>query len=171
MILIREERAEDVQTIREINERAFGQTAEADIVDALREAPGERVSMVAESDGRVIGYILFSPAVIESKDGPVRGMGLAPMAVLPEHQRRGIGSEMVNRGLNYLRERFCPFVVVLGHPEYYPRFGFECASKYGIRPQWDDIPDETFMVLFLDPDAMKGVSGTAYYRDEFNISM
>lgn len=171
MILIREERAEDVRAIREINERAFGQTAEADIVDALREAPGERVSMVAESDGAVIGYILFSPAVIESKEGPVRGMGLAPMAVLPEHQRRGIGSEMVNRGLNYLRERFCPFVVVLGHPEYYPRFGFERASKYGIRPQWEDIPDEAFMVLFLDPAAMAGVSGTAYYRDEFNTAV
>jgi putative acetyltransferase len=95
-------------------------------------------------------------------------MGLAPMAVLPGRQRQGIGSQLVRRGLASLRERGCPFVVVVGHPEYYPRFGFEPASKHGILSQWEGIPEAVFMVLVLDAHAMAGASGVARYRDEFN---
>jgi putative acetyltransferase len=96
------------------------------------------------------------------------GMGLAPMAVRPDRQRQGIGSQLVKRGLDLLRERGCPFVVVLGHPEYYPRFGFAPASLRGLSSPWDGIPDSAFMALILDAQAMAGVSGVARYREEFN---
>ncbi len=95
-------------------------------------------------------------------------MGLAPMAVLPDRQRQGIGSDLVRGGLNILRERNCPFVVVVGHPEYYPRFGFEPASTHGLASQWEGMPDAAFIVLVLDVDAMAGLSGVAKYREEFD---
>src|SRR5204862_6872701 len=91
-----------------------------------------------------------------------------PMAVLPDRQRRGIGSRLVRRGLDILRERGCTFVVVVGHPEYYPRFGFEPASVHGLASQWEGVPDAAFMVLVLVARAMAGVSGVAKYREEFN---
>jgi putative acetyltransferase len=90
------------------------------------------------------------------------------MAVHPDRQRQGIGSQLVRRGLAILRERGCPFVVVVGHPHYYPRFGFEPASKHGVTSEWDGIPDDAFLVLILDAAAMNGVRGTARYRPEFN---
>jgi putative acetyltransferase len=98
-------------------------------------------------------------------------MGLAPVAVLPDRQRGGIGSSLVKRGLEILRDRGCPFVIVLGHPEYYPRFGFELASNYGLYSQWDGVPDEAFMVMIMDHASLKGVSGVAKYREEFNEAM
>jgi len=88
--------------------------------------------------------------------------------VRPDRQREGIGTELVRRGLGLLRERGCPFVVVVGHPEYYPRFGFEPASRCGLASQWDGMPDAAFMVLVLDETAMAGVSGVARYRGEFD---
>ena len=115
-----------------------------------------------------MGHILFTPVVVESAGRRVLGMGLAPMAVLPDRQRQGIGSQLVRRGLDILRERGCPFVVVVGHPEYYPRFGFEPASMHGLASQWEGVPDAAFMVLVLDVHAMAGVSGVAKYREEFN---
>jgi len=98
-------------------------------------------------------------------------MGLAPMAVLPEFQRQGIGSRLVRYGLDILRQGSCPFIIVLGHPEYYPRFGFEPASTHKIRCQWTGVPDEAFMIIILDKDAMAGVSGIAAYRSEFDDAM
>src|SRR5437879_13678113 len=95
-------------------------------------------------------------------------MGLGPMAVLPEHQRQGVGSRLVRRGLDILRERGCPFVVVVGHPEYYPRFGFEPASRHGLASQWEGVPDAAFMVLVLDAPALTGVAGGAEDREEFS---
>lgn len=115
MVVIRPERPEDSPQIRQVNELAFGQAAEADLVDKLRRACAEALSLVAEDDGAIVGHILFTPVVVE---GPVTlGMGLAPMAVRPDRQRQGIGSQLVRRGLDSLRERGCPFVVVVGHPE------------------------------------------------------
>ena len=168
VIEIREEREEDRQAIGRINEQAFGQPTEANIVDALRANCPGLLSLVAIAGSRVVGHILFSPVVIESRDGTIWGMGLAPMAVLPEHQRQGIGSELVRTGISRLRDRQCPFVVVVGHAEYYPRFGFERASLHAIRSQWDGIPDEAFMVLILDNAAMTGAYGVARFRSEFD---
>lgn len=171
MISVREEAPEDVPTIRKVNELAFGQPQEAGIVDALRESGDELLSFVADYDGEVVGHILFTPVTIETARGAVRGMGLAPMAVLPERQRQGIGSALVRHGLAALRDRSCPFVIVLGHSEYYPRFGFEPASRYGVRSQWEGVPDEAFMILVVDERVMAGVSGIARYRGEFDDAM
>ena len=171
MIIVRTERPEDIEGIREVNKRAFGQPQEADIVDTLRGACPDALSFVAIEGDRVVGHILFSPATIHSGDDEVRGMGLAPMAVVPDEQRRGIGSKLVRTGLDVLKESSCPFVIVLGHPEYYPRFGFVPASHYDLHCQWDGVPDEAFMVIVLDESAMEGVSGVARYRSEFDAAM
>jgi putative acetyltransferase len=167
VMTIRLERPEDASRVRLVNEQAFGQPVEADLVEKLRQRCTDSLSLVAEDDA-VVGHILFTPVVVESAGRQVLGMGLAPMAVLPDCQRQGIGSQLVRRGLDILRERGCPFVVVVGHPEYYPRFGFERASTHGLASQWDGVPDAAFMVLVLDVHAMAGVSGVAKYREEFN---
>ncbi len=162
MIEIREEQARDEAGVRRVNTEAFGQPGEAAIVDALREHCSDRLSLVALDGDDVVGHILFTPATLEQ----VEGVGLAPMAVQPSRQRDGIGSKLVRRGLDELRERGCPFVIVLGHPEYYPRFGFERASARGIRCKWE-APDEAFMILVFDEAVMAGISGLAHYRSEF----
>jgi putative acetyltransferase len=164
---IRPERPEDSFRIRHVNELAFGQPAEADLVEKLRRTCGDALSLVAE-DGAIVGHILFTPVVVEVRGRHILGMGLAPMAVLPDRQRQGIGSQLVRRGLDILRERGCPFVVVVGHPQFYPRFGFEPAAKRGLVSQWPGIPDAAFMVWVLDVHAMAGASGVAKYRNEFN---
>jgi putative acetyltransferase len=149
-----------------LNRRAFGQEEEADLVDRLRESCAESLSLVAVSDHRVVGHILFTPARIEADDRTIEGMGLAPMAVLPKHQRRGIGSRLVKAGLSRLQDAQCPFIIVLGHTDYYPRFGFVPASRHDIRCEFD-APDEAFMILVLNQSEMEGISGVAKYRPEF----
>ena len=171
MTAVRKERPEDVPAIRQVNERAFGQPLEADIVDKLRRTCEGLLSLVATDGHRVIGHILFSPATAEWPGSLVEGMGLAPMAVLPEYQRRGVGSLLVREGLTILRAASCPFVIVLGHPEYYPRFGFERASRYGLRSQWEGVPDEAFMILVFDAPTLAGASGVVRYRSEFDAAM
>lgn len=171
MITIQQERPEDIVMVRAVNEAAFGRPAEAEVVDLIRAACPDAVSLVAVDDGQVVGHVLFSPAVVSGDGEAVQGMGLAPMAVLPQRQRQGIGSMLVRAGLEAMRERNCPFVIVLGHPEYYPRFGFVTASRHGLVPQWDGVPDEAFMVLILDDGRMAGVFGVARYRDEFDQAM
>jgi putative acetyltransferase len=171
MIEVREEQREDALEVRKVNERAFGQMTEAFIVDALRKNCGDLLSLVAVDSDRLVGHILFSPVVIECEGWTISGMGLAPMAVLPEYQRRGIGTALVHAGVRALNERRCPFVIVLGHAGYYPRFGFERASRYAIRSQWEGVPDEAFMVLMLDKAAMQNVSGIARYRAEFDAAV
>jgi putative acetyltransferase len=171
VIRIRLEEPRDILAVRNINEQAFGEPAEADIVDKLRVSCPDAVSLVAVEDGCVVGHIFFTPATVEGESGAIVGMGLAPMAVLAERQREGIGSALVRRGLEILRARGCPFVIVLGHPQYYPRFGFESASKYGLKCQWEGVPEEAFMVIIFDEARMEGVSGVARYRDEFDEAM
>ena len=160
---IREERPEDVAAIREVNKRAFGQDQEANIVDALRSNGASLLSLVGIVDGQVVGHILYSPATVAD----VVGAGLAPMAVLPEFQRHGIGSKLIETGTQKLKDAGLPFIIVLGHSNYYPRFGFKPASIFGIKCEWD-VPDEAFMLLVLDQTKMQGVSGLAKYRDEFS---
>ena len=160
MTTIRDELPADIPQVRLVNELAFGQPAEADVVDRLRAACADALSLVAVEDKAVVGHILFTPAIIESAGRRVVGMGLAPLAVLPDHQRRGVGSALVRHGLAILRQRGCPFVLVLGHPEYHPRFGFERAPLHGLACLWE-VPDEAFMVLILDAGAPASVSGVA----------
>ncbi|MCJ7445845.1 MAG: N-acetyltransferase [Methanotrichaceae archaeon] len=135
MIGIREERPEDIGEVRKVNEKAFmqafGQSPEADIVDKLRQNCLEILSLVAVRDNQVVGHILFSPIRIEGNK-TTEGMGLGPMAVLPEFQRHGIGAQMIQVGIEMLKSQGLPFIIVLGHPEYYPRFGFKRASNKSI---------------------------------------
>jgi putative acetyltransferase len=168
MICVREEGPDDIEAVRRLNEKAFGQLAEANIVERLRENCPNLLSLVAIQVDQIVGHLLFSPVSIEGDGKNMQGMGLAPMAVLPEYQRRGIGSLLVKEGLEILTNRSCPFVVVLGHPEYYPRFGFERASLCGIRSQWEGVPDEAFMIRIMDQEAMIGASGMARYLREFD---
>jgi putative acetyltransferase len=171
MVIVRDERPADIAAVRNINERAFGRLAEGTVVDLLREACPHAVSLVAAEDGKILGHILFSPvSVAHGLSGP-QGMGLAPLAVAPERQRQGIGSMLVRAGIDAMRERDCPFIIVLGHPGYYARFSFVPASGRNLLCQWGGVPDEAFMVLVLDECAMAGVSGVASYRSEFDQAM
>ena len=171
MFSIREEKPEDVAGIRLVNERAFKQPAEANIIDKLRQNCNGLLSLVAIEGDNIIGHVLFSPAVVNSDHGVVAGMGLAPMAVSPQHQRQGIGAALIKHGIARLRECGCPFVIVLGHEEYYPRFGFKPACQYGLQSQLENVPEEAFMVMILDEIAMQGTSGVARYKDEFDEAM
>ena len=166
MVRVREELSEDINAIRSVNTQAFGRTQESDVIDKLRRNCSDLLSLVAVRQNEIVGHILFSPAIVESEDRTTRGMGLAPIAVQPEYQRQGIGSELIRAGIAHLKSRRCPFVIVLGHPKYYPRFGFERASHHGIRSEWQ-VPDEAFMILMLDESEMEGITGTAKYRPEF----
>ena len=166
MIEIRKEQPQDIPTIHAVNKQAFGQLREADLVDTLRQNCNDLLSLVAVVGNEVVGHILFSSATVEGEETTVEGMGLAPMAVLPEYQRQGIGSELVRTGIARLAISDCAFVIVLGHAEYYPRFGFEPASRYGVRSEWE-VPDDAFMILVLNESMMQGISGVARYRAEF----
>ena len=160
---IRQEQSTDIDAVRQVNDQAFGQDQEGRIVDALRANDAALLSLVATIDDQVVGHIMYSAVTV----GHLSGAGLAPMAVLPQYQRQGIGSRLVAAGNEKLKQTGCPFVVVLGHAEYYPRFGFKPASNYGIRCEWD-VPDDVFTILILDPARMQGVSGLAKYRHEFS---
>ena len=167
MITVRTEKAEDIPAVRRINELAFSRADEAALVDALRAAAQPHVSLVAVENGQIVGHIFFSPVSIESETSDFAAMGLAPMAVLPERQNQGIGSLLVREGLKECRHLGCDAVVVLGHPQYYPRFEFVPASQKGLNCEYP-VPDEVFMVIELKPNALSGRQGLVKYRPEFN---
>ncbi|TVM00411.1 MAG: GNAT family N-acetyltransferase [Candidatus Brocadia sp. WS118] len=169
MIEIRKEEPQDRDAVHDLNSAAFDNGPEATLVDKLRASCNDYLAFVAVEDGAVVGHILFTPVTIDSYS--VVGMGLAPMAVMPSHQRKGIGSQLVRYGLDHLRQSGCPFVIVLGHPEYYPRFSFELASKYHLLCQWEGVPDEAFMVAIADDNALPKAGGVARYRGEFDNAM
>jgi putative acetyltransferase len=167
MISVRDEIPQDRPLVHQIHSLAFEQADEAELVDTLRSHSKAIISLVAEDNGRAVGHILFSPAVLDAGDKQLLGFGLAPLAVLPERQNEGIGTLLVERGLERCREMRAPFVVVLGHPDYYPRFGFVPASRYGIRTEFD-VLDEAFMILELDQNALENFAGIAKYQKEFD---
>ena len=163
MIHVREERPEDVVAIRDVNRSAFGQDQEGNIVDALRSNGAVLLSLVATQDERVVGHILYSPISV----GIATGAALGPLAVVPESQRQGVGGRLIETGNRMIKDLGYPFIVVLGHAEYYPRFGFVPARSRGIQCEWD-VPDDVFMLLVLDEEKMRGVSGLSKYRQEFS---
>ncbi len=166
MLTIREELQKDVEDIYHVNLKAFDGDFEAKAVDKLRAANALTLSLVAIQDDKLVGHIAFSPVTIETADGIVDAIGLAPMAVLPEYQRRGIGSKLIEEGLAQLAKVGVKTVFVLGHAEYYPRFGFKPAKHYGLK--WEhDCPDDAFMVQELQAGALNGVTGDVRYRPEF----
>jgi putative acetyltransferase len=166
-IVIRNEAPSDVPAIHALNVAIFPTDAEARLVDALRAHRRLRLSLVAVEETGVTGHIAFSPVTIARPGGAVaQGIGLGPMAVARSRQRLGIGSQLVRTGLDRLRAAGYAFCVVLGHPRYYPRFGFEPASSFGIR--WErEAADEAFFALELAPGALRGISGEVRYAPEF----
>jgi putative acetyltransferase len=165
---VRAEKPEDAKAIRQVNELAFGQPDEADLVEALRRSPkfDPELSRVFDKDGQIVGHILFSPGEIKTASGSVPVAILAPMSVHPDHQRHGIGERLVNRGLEVARERGHKAVVLVGHAEYYPRFGFQPASEFGIESPFP-VPDESFMALELEDGALSEAAGMMEYPPEF----
>ena len=167
MRIIRAETEKDYPAVHRVNELAFPGSNEAGLVDALREVVHPCISLVAVVDGQVVGHIFFSPVSIESNQGISTAMGRGPMGVLPEYQRQGIGSQLVQEGLRECQRIGHDIVVLVGHPEYYPRFGFKTAKPRGLRCEYD-VPDEAFMVAELRPGALEGIRGAVKYNPEFN---
>jgi putative acetyltransferase len=166
MITFRQEELSDQHAIRRVNEQGFGTSEEADLVDALRQANAIVLSMVALDGEDIIAHILFTEIVLKQADSQFTGLGLGPMAVMPSYQRKGIGSRLLQIALDKCRCLDYDFVVVLGHPEFYSKFGFSPAKPYGISCEFD-APDEAFMVLELRENGLAGRSGIAHYRGEF----
>ena len=165
-LIIRPESPRDAAGIWALNQSAFGRDDEANLVDNLRSANAVTLSLVAKTGQVILGHILFSPMKITNGSQEIPAVGLGPMAVRPDFQRRGMGSNLVNTGLMTLRERGHSIVIVLGHPWFYPKFGFEPAINHGIT--WDrPVSPEVFMVQALQPGALEGVKGTAHYHSAF----
>ncbi|MFC1904828.1 GNAT family N-acetyltransferase [Chloroflexota bacterium] len=167
MVVIRLETPEDAAAVRRLNEDAFGGTDEADIVDKLRSRQASTLSLVAADTDKIVGHILFSPVTIESEGTGFEAIALAPMAVLTAYQKSGIGSQLVRVGLEECQRLGHEIVVVLGHPEYYPRFGFIPARPEGIDCEFE-APDEVWMILELHEGALAGRKGTVKFQPEFS---
>ena len=164
---IRLEQPEDGAAIRQVVTAAFGQAAEADLVDKLRAHGKAVVSLLAEIEGQIAGHILFSEVTVETNPRNRKLIGLAPLAVIPARQRSGISAQLTRAGLAACRAAGYDGAIVLGHPEYYPRFGFVPASRFGITSEYD-VGDEVFMVLELTEGALADCRGLARYQPEFN---
>jgi putative acetyltransferase len=165
-VTVREEAPEDWGAIRAVHRQAFGSEDEARLVDALRAGGHVRLSLVAEDGGRVIGHVLFSDLPVQTPQGTVAALALAPLAVVPPRQRQGVGSLLVRAGLRACAERGHRIVVVLGHSGYYPRFGFSAALA---RPLKAPFSGEHWMAAELVPGALAGVSGEVRYSPPFGL--
>ena len=166
MLTIRQETASDIEAVFRVERDAFGQEDEAQLVDALRAAGKCLLSLVADLDGELVGHILFSPMTIESGDAAYPAVCLAPLAVATAHQRQGIGGRLIEAGLAELRAAGHGAVFLLGHPSYYPRFGFRPAREFDAHYQDDR---DAFMAVELYPGALDGVSGNARFAPEFDV--
>lgn len=163
--MIRIEEKNDWAAVYALNSSVFATSAEANLVDVLREEAGPIISLVAEENNKIVGHIMFSPVSLSS-NSEVNIMGLAPMAVDHKFQRRGVGSALVRAGLEQCKEIDFNAVVVLGHPEYYPRFGFKPSSHFGIECEYD-VPEDVFMVMELQPGYLHGMTGIIKYHAAF----
>ena len=166
-ITVRWEAASDRAAVRRINELAFEGVAEADLVEALHRDELVLASLVADVDGDTVGHILFSRMWVDSASRTLDAVCLAPLAVLPSRQRGGIGSALVRQGIVEMQARGERLMIVVGHKEYYPRFGFESANARGLT---SPFPPEAFMVLELVPEALQGISGPVRYPAAFGIN-
>ena len=165
-MVIRPETPEDEGSIRRVHEQAFGQEDESRLIEKLRNNGALTISLVTVQDNEIIGHIAFSPVKVEAERSSFEAIALAPMAVLPVHQRKGVGSQMVRAGLEECRRLGHEMVVLVGHPNYYPRFGFVPAGPRGIDCEFE-VPEEAWMVLELRERALVGRQGTARFQPEF----
>jgi putative acetyltransferase len=168
---IRPERPEDIDAIFEVNLQAFAQDGEARLVNALR-ADGDydhELSLVAVSGDRIIGHILFPPITIVSESAETPALALAPLSVHQDFQCLGIGTALIEEGLKECQRLGHRIVIVVGHPSYYPKFGFTVARGFGINPPFP-CPDEAFMALPLTSGALDGISGMVRYPVAFDAT-
>jgi putative acetyltransferase len=165
-LIIRTEGEGDEAAIRRVNEAAFGRPGEGAVVDALRAAGAVTLSLVAESEGEIVGHILFSPVEVRQGGASWRAVALGPMAVLPGRQREGIGSALVRTALDNCRAAGEDVVFVLGHPAFYGRFGFVPAAHSGIDSQYGG--GDAFMVADLARGGLAGRAGTVFYHRAFD---
>jgi putative acetyltransferase len=163
---VRPETKDDETAVRAVNEAAFETSVEADLIEVLRRVSPDVISLVAELDGSVVGHILFSRVTL-ADHAQLKLLGLGPMAVSPRQQRKGVGSALVREGLACCKQLAVQAVVVLGHPAYYPRFGFVPASRYAIGSEYD-VPEDVFMIVELEQGALDGVSGLIRYDPAFS---
>lgn len=166
-ITIRKEEGKDYSKVHEVNRLAFKQENESKLIEKIRK--GENfipdLSLVAEIDNKIVGHILFSK--IKIVGGSVfESLALAPMAVIPELQKQGIGGKLIKNGIEKAKELGFDSLIVLGHKDYYRKFGFQKASKWNIRSPFE-VPDEAFMAIGLTEKALEGKAGTVKYPDEF----
>jgi putative acetyltransferase len=165
-LLIRDEQPRDRERVRKVNEAAFGRSDEADLIDRLRVEGAALLSLVAKVDGQIVGHIQFSRMTVETARGPIAAVSLAPMAVLPDHQGRKVGSQLVRRGLAQLCDRGERIVIVLGHKQYYPRFGFSSEKAGDLA---SPFPPGALMALELSDGALAGVYGAVRYPSAFGL--
>jgi putative acetyltransferase len=170
LLTIRWETPEDEAEIRHIHEEAFGQEAEDKLVEKLRNRGVLTILLVALYNNRLAGHIAFSPVEVKSDCSSFQAIALAPMAVLPACQRKGIGLQLVQAGLEECRRLGHEIVVLVGHPNYYPRFGFVLASPRGIACEFE-VPEEAWMLLELREGALVGRRGTVSFQPEFREAM
>ena len=167
MITIRKEEPRDIIAIRSVNEHAFDQGDEANIIEQLRKRSALTISLVAFQDDKIAGHIAFSPVIVEGEDSNFGAIALAPMAVLPSYQRKGIGALLVQAGLEECQHLGYEVVVLVGHPDYYPRFGFITASPQGLECEFE-VPDEAWMMLELQKGTLAGRRGKVRFQPEFS---
>lgn len=164
-LCVRSAADDDLEAVQALHRRAFGGDGEATLVAKLHAADAALVSIVAVDRTGIVGHVLFSPVTVAGTPAPLMA-GLAPMAVTPLRQRSGVGSRLAAEGLVRCRERGVAAVVVLGHSDYYPRFGFRPAAQLGLCCTWD-VPEEAFMALELEPRSLRDTRGTVHYHPLF----
>lgn len=165
-ITVRPEAPGEVEAIRRVNDAAFGRPDEGRLVDALRGAARPFVSLVAREGDEVVGHALFTPVTVGATWS---ALALGPMAVVPGRQGAGVGSALVRAGLDACRALGHEVVFVLGHRDYYPRFGFVPAAPRGLRCKWP-VPDDVFLVTELAPGALAGRTGLVEYHPAFDAA-
>ena len=173
-IIIRQETEKDYKLSETVVEKAFKNAEHTDhkehlLVAKLRKSDAfiPELSLVAELDGEIVGHIMLTKLLIENEGSKYDSLALAPVSVVPEHQNKGIGSELISESLKIAKELGFKSVLVLGHDKYYPRFGFKPASTWGIKAPFD-VPDEAFMALELEDGSLEDISGTVVYSKEFS---
>jgi putative acetyltransferase len=166
LIKFRDETPADAPAIAALSREEFNGDYEADLIDRLREDGLVAVSLIAYDATDLVGHILFRELAVEIDGRSINAVALAPMAVRADRQRQGIGGQLIRHGLERLRQRGYAAVIVLGHPDYYPRFGFSAALAAKLR---SPFPGEHFMALELEPDALAGQTGRVLYPPAFGL--
>jgi len=167
-VQVRHARQGDEDAIACVHDRAFGQLTESRIVAAVRRAGRAVISLVAVDPSGIVGHVLFTPLAVDSPGQPISALALGPMAVFPEVQRSGVGSRLVAAGLEACALTGCQVVAVIGHPGYYPRFGFRPGVTYGLRSEFA-VPDDVFMIAELTAGVLMGRAGIVRYTEEFRL--